>query len=68
MLKATVDGLKSLRRPEEVAKIRGLTISQVLPVSKTQVSDTEVSDTPAAAPVEAVSDTEVSDTKETPES
>ena len=33
MLKATVDGLKRLRRPEEVAAARGLTISQVLPLS-----------------------------------
>ena len=32
MLKATVDGLKKLRRPEDVARSRGLTISQVLPV------------------------------------
>jgi small subunit ribosomal protein S5 len=31
MAKATVDGLKNLRRPDEVAKMRGLTISQVLP-------------------------------------
>jgi small subunit ribosomal protein S5 len=31
MAKATVNGLKRLRRPEDVAKIRGLTISQVLP-------------------------------------
>ena len=33
MAKATVDGLKHLRRPEDVARDRGLTISQVLPVS-----------------------------------
>jgi small subunit ribosomal protein S5 len=33
MLKATVDGLKRLRRPEDVAAARGLTVSQVLPVS-----------------------------------
>ena len=33
MLKATVDGLQRLRRPEEVAQQRGLTISQVLPAS-----------------------------------
>jgi hypothetical protein len=31
MLKATVEGLQSLRRPEDVAAARGLTISQVLP-------------------------------------
>jgi small subunit ribosomal protein S5 len=34
MLKATVNGLQRLRRPEEVAATRGLSISQVLPVSK----------------------------------
>ena len=33
MLKATVDALKRLRRPEEVARIRGKTISEVLPTS-----------------------------------
>jgi small subunit ribosomal protein S5 len=32
MLKATVDGLKKLRRPEEVARIRGKRISEVLPL------------------------------------
>jgi small subunit ribosomal protein S5 len=31
MLKATVNGLQNLRRPEEVAKIRGKTVSEVLP-------------------------------------
>ena len=31
MAKATVDGLKRLRRPEEVAKSRGKTITEVLP-------------------------------------
>jgi len=34
MAKATVNGLKRLRRPEDVAKMRGLTISQVLPYRK----------------------------------
>jgi small subunit ribosomal protein S5 len=32
MLKATVNGLQRLRRPDEVAETRGLRISQVLPV------------------------------------
>jgi small subunit ribosomal protein S5 len=31
MAKATVNGLRNLRRPEDVARMRGLTISQVLP-------------------------------------
>src|SRR2546425_5652129 len=35
MLKATVNGLKRLRRPEEVAAARGLTVSQVLPAAAT---------------------------------
>ncbi len=34
MLKATVQGLQSLRRPEEVARTRGKTISDVLPLRK----------------------------------
>ena len=33
MCRATVDGLKRLVRPEDVAAMRGLTIAQVLPVS-----------------------------------
>jgi small subunit ribosomal protein S5 len=32
MLKATVNGLKRLRRPEEVARIRGKTVQEILPV------------------------------------
>jgi small subunit ribosomal protein S5 len=37
MLKATVDGHKNLRRPEDVARIRGLTISQVLPLTAEKI-------------------------------
>jgi hypothetical protein len=33
MAKATVDALKRLRRPEDVARIRGKQISEVLPIS-----------------------------------
>jgi small subunit ribosomal protein S5 len=36
MLKATVNGLQSLRRPEDVAKIRGKTISEVLPLKRAE--------------------------------
>jgi len=41
MLKATVDGLQNLRRPEEVAKARGKTIAEVLPVPKIEVAAEE---------------------------
>ncbi len=34
MLKATVAGLKSLRRPEEVARTRGKTVREVLPLPR----------------------------------
>jgi small subunit ribosomal protein S5 len=37
MLKATVDGLRRLRRPEEVARARGKTVSEVLPVAQRPV-------------------------------
>jgi small subunit ribosomal protein S5 len=43
MLNATINGLQSLRRPEEVAAQRGLTISQVLPArAKPQEEETPV--------------------------
>jgi small subunit ribosomal protein S5 len=49
MAKATVNGLKNLRRPDEVAKMRGLSISQVLPYkAPEQTSDGE--DSGAAQP------------------
>jgi small subunit ribosomal protein S5 len=41
MAKATVQGLQSLRRPEEVAAMRGLTVRQVLPVPKRAKEDAE---------------------------
>jgi len=35
LVKATMDGLVRLRRPEEVAELRGLTVAQVLGIQKT---------------------------------
>jgi small subunit ribosomal protein S5 len=63
MLKATVNGLQRLRRPDEVAATRGLTISQVLPVSAKPVEEEEEPQ-PAAEPVAepvAVAEAEESD-------
>jgi small subunit ribosomal protein S5 len=51
MAKATVDGLKRLRRPDEVAKMRGLTISQVLPYKAPESAPPESDgESPAAKP------------------
>ena len=44
MAKATVDGLKQLRRPEDVARIRGLTVAQVLPVRAKAAEEPEESE------------------------
>jgi hypothetical protein len=53
MLKATVQGLKELRRPEDVAAARGLTINQVLPVgAKVEEEQPE----PVAVPVAEVTE------------
>ena len=41
MAKATVNGLKNLRRPDEVAKMRGLSISQVLPYKAPEAPEAE---------------------------
>jgi small subunit ribosomal protein S5 len=51
MAKATVDGLKRLRRPDEVARMRGLTISQVLPYKAPEQEQAQ--EAAAEAPAEA---------------
>jgi len=51
LVKATMDGLIRLRRPEDVAKLRGLTVNQVLGldlVQETNGSPTEAASTEAA--------------------
>jgi small subunit ribosomal protein S5 len=55
MAKATVNGLRNLRRPEDVARIRGKTISEVLPYKRPEPEE----DAPAAEeqpPAEEASD------------
>ncbi len=54
MLKATVDGLQRLRRPDEVARIRGKAISDVLPISARAERAPE-EQSPATAPADASS-------------
>ncbi len=50
MLKAAVDGLQNLRRPDEVARSRGLRIDQVLPPKQLEETDDSAAAEPAAAP------------------
>jgi small subunit ribosomal protein S5 len=55
LVKATMDGLIRLRRPEEVAELRGLTVSQVLGVEKNgdaPVETLSAEETPADSPAE----------------
>jgi small subunit ribosomal protein S5 len=56
LVKATMDGLVRLRRPEEVAELRGLTVAQVLGVQKTNgagATPAQGSDGSTAGPVAA---------------
>jgi small subunit ribosomal protein S5 len=53
MAKATVEALHQLRRPEDVAKIRGKRISEVLPLPAVRPEPEEVAPAAAAPAVEA---------------
>jgi small subunit ribosomal protein S5 len=57
MAKATVDGLKRLRRPEEVARQRGKTIAEVLPYRPAPVEEPAAAEQAAEAPTPAPADT-----------
>jgi hypothetical protein len=58
MARATVDGLKRLRRPEDVARSRGKSIKDVLPFRPSPVE-------PEQAPAEAAADAAPAATGET---
>ena len=60
LLKATVNGLKSLRRPEEVAKVRGVPLSHVLP-PKTRVVPESAAEEHTAVATTEISDGEAED-------
>jgi len=62
MARATVQALKGLRRPEDVARARGKTISEILPAKRVVEAPVEA---PAEKPAEAPAPTT---TEETPES
>jgi small subunit ribosomal protein S5 len=62
LLKATVNGLKSLRRPEEVGRSRGKAVEDILFPAKRKAGQ----DAPEAAPKAAATDTET-ETETTPD-
>ena len=47
MAKATVNGLRNLRRPEDVARIRGKTIAEVLPYKRPEQPEPAPAEQPA---------------------
>jgi len=53
LLKAAVDALRSLRRPEDVARIRGKTVAEVLPALEAEVAEAPVVETAPTPEVEA---------------
>ena len=53
MTRATVAGLRSLMRPEDVAQLRGKRISEVLPIPRSGVVETDEQPVEAAAADEA---------------
>jgi small subunit ribosomal protein S5 len=54
LVKATMDGLVRLRRPEEVAELRGLTITQVLGLDPGNGAAATIAPADAEAPAEQV--------------
>jgi small subunit ribosomal protein S5 len=58
MLKAAVDGLKHLRRPEDVARARGKQISEILPWSPAPAEEPQAEAEPVVVAAAATEDAE----------
>jgi small subunit ribosomal protein S5 len=62
LVKATIAGLQDLRRPEEIAKLRGLSVDAVLGLSKApEAADETISADEPAAEADAPSEETSSD-------
>jgi small subunit ribosomal protein S5 len=61
LVKATMEGLTSLRRPEQVAKLRGLSVNEVLGIQKqpkpAEATNGETAPDPVAVVTEATGET-----------
>jgi small subunit ribosomal protein S5 len=53
MTRATVEGLRRLVRPEDVAQLRGKTISEVLPIPRSGIIEPKAEEPAAEAPAES---------------
>jgi small subunit ribosomal protein S5 len=58
LVKATVEGLRGLRTPEEVAVLRGLSIAQVLGLTDKRIERAELAQAAAAAAAAQAADEE----------
>jgi len=56
LVKATMQGLTSLRRPEQVAKLRGLSVNEVLGIQKKPQTATQADGEAAPEPVAVVAE------------
>jgi small subunit ribosomal protein S5 len=61
MTRATVNGLRRLVRPEDVAQLRGKTVAEVLPVSRAGARKTEEEHEAAVAADRGEPATEIAD-------
>jgi small subunit ribosomal protein S5 len=61
MAKATVDALKSLRRPEDVARARGKTVYEILPFPKQDRDAAPAEEAPPAAEAPVEMQSEIAD-------
>jgi small subunit ribosomal protein S5 len=66
LVKATMDGLTHLRRPEQVAKLRGLTVNEVLGIQKQPKRVAEAEAGSAPEPVAVAAEPEAQADEEAP--
>jgi small subunit ribosomal protein S5 len=66
LVKATMNGLTSLRRPEQVAKLRGLSVNEVLGIQK-RPANGESQETAAPEPVAVVAESDATESNGSPD-
>jgi small subunit ribosomal protein S5 len=68
LVKATMEGLTNLRRPEQVAKLRGLSVKEVLGIQKQPANGKQAQEEASAPePVAVVAEPETAESAESPE-